>query len=168
MKSLLSIATGAMIAVACLCSCGGGDKAQTTATQEVNRMSLTKQDTVTVTGLVSDFMERIVNHDKDAAAAMLYTVDFDDSDREPYPIPDMQREQLDQMLSLPVTSYEIAEYAFESADQNEVRCRVRINDRFTTNWYFKPVRYLGNWYLCIKDSSEGDRSLNTEQAEIAR
>lgn len=99
---------------------------------------------------------------------MLYTVDLDDMDKEPYPLSDEQIADLDAMLSMPVTDYEIVEYVFNTADSNEVRCKVTVDGKFTTNWYFKPVRYLGNWYLCIKDSAQGDRSLNSEQAEIAR
>ncbi len=168
MKSLFSIAlaTG-LFAFASLSSCGSKDKNETAAPVE-GKMALSAQDTTVTLGLVGDFMNRLVERDVKSAASMLYTVDFDDADREPYPLTDAQIADLDGMLSLPVTGYEIAEYVFSTPDQNEIRCRVTINDKFATNWYFKPVRYLGNWYLCIKDSSQGDRSLNSEQAEIAR
>lgn len=168
MKSLFSITLAAgLLAVASLSACGSKEKNESEAPVE-NKMSLTAQDTTVTLGLVNDFMNRLVERDTKSAAAMLYTVDFDDPDQEPYPMTEEQIAELDQMLSMPVTEYEVAEYVFDTFNSNEVRCRVKVNDRFTTNWYFKPVRYLGNWYLCLKDSSQGDRSLNSEQAEIAR
>lgn len=161
--------SGAGLIAALLVGCGG-KKTEIPAnpSPEENRMVLTSQDTTITVGLVTDFMERLMAHDTKSAAAMLYTVDFDDPDKEPYSLSDEQISELDAMLSMPVTGYEIAEYVFDTPDSNEVRCKVTVNDKFTTNWYFKPVRYLGNWYLCIKDSAQGDRSLNSEQAEIAR
>lgn len=169
MKQLPILLSAAALALAILGGCGekkGGVAAN--PSPEENHMVLTSQDTTVTIGLVTDFMERIVSRDVKSAAAMLYTVDFDDPDGEPYPLTEEQVASLDGMLSMPVTGYEIAEYVFETPKSNEVRCRVTVNDRFTTNWYFKPVRYLGDWYLCIKDSSQGDRPLNSEQAEIAR
>lgn len=169
MKQLPILLSAAALALAILGGCGekkGGVAAN--PSPEENHMVLTSQDTTVTIGLVTDFMERIVARDVKSAAAMLYTVDFDDPDGEPYPLTEEQAASLDGMLSMPVTRYEIAEYVFDTAASNEVRCKVTVNDRFTTNWYFKPVRYLGDWYLCIKDSSQGDRPLNSEQAEIAR
>lgn len=168
MKSLFSITLAAgLIALASLSACGSKEKTDAAAPVE-NRMSLSAQDTTTTLGLVNDFMSRLVERDTKSAASMLYTVDLDDFDKEPYPLSDEQIANLDAMLSMPVTDYEIVEYVFNTADSNEVRCKVTVDGKFTTNWYFKPVRYLGNWYLCIKDSAQGDRSLNSEQAEIAR
>lgn len=155
-----------MLALVCFCSCGG-EKKYSTPPQEELRMSLSKEDTTIVTGLVSEFMDRVVSRDKNAAAAMLYTVYFDDNDGQPFPLNDQQIANLDQMLSMPVTGYEIAGYVFDKPDRNEVRCRVRINGRIVTNWYFKPVRYLGSWYLCIKDSSQGDQSFDNRPSEVA-
>lgn len=169
MKQLPILLSAAALALAILGGCGekkGGVAAN--PSPEENHMVLTSQDTTVTIGLVTDFMERIVARDVKSAAAMLYTVDFDDPDGEPYPLTEEQVASLDGMLSMPVTGYEIAEYVFDTAASNEVRCKVTVSDRFTTNWYFKPVRYLGDWYLCIKDSSQGDRPLNSEQAEIVR
>lgn len=159
---------GGLLAVASLTACGSKESTSSQAAIDAeNKMGLTARDTTITLGLVDDFMHRLIDRDVKSAEAMLYTVDFDDKSGQPYPITDEQIAAYNRMLSLPVTDYEIAEYIFSSADQNEVRCRVYINN-ISTNWYFKPVRYLGNWYLCIKDSAQGDRSLNSEQAEIAR
>lgn len=169
MKSLSVILPGVALAAAILAGCGGNKGGiPANPSPEENRMVLTSQDTTITVGLVNDFMNRIVERDTKSAASMLYTVDYDDPDREPYPLTEEQLSEIDRMLSMPVTGFEIAEFVFDTPESNEVRCKVTVSDRFTTNWYFKPVRYLGNWYLCIKDSSQGDRPLNSEQAEIAR
>lgn len=156
--------------VVSLSSCKGKSSENVVATTApVNTMVLTAQDTTITRGLVTTFMDRIVAGDKSGASQLLYTVDFDDENGEPYPMTEQQLAEMDDMLSLPVTGYEIADCVFDTPESNEIRCRVFINDRISTNWYFKPVRYLGTWYLCIKDSAQGDRSLSAEPpAEVAR
>lgn len=113
------------------------------------------------------FMDHIVAGEKDAATDMLYTVDIDDPDQEPYKVTQEQLKEMDLLLSNPIKRYEIADYDFESAVRNEVRCRIFITDNVSTNLYFKPVRFLGTWYLCLKDSSEGDRPLGDKSKDIA-
>lgn len=156
-----------LLATAAMGACTGKENTTTPAAPE-NRMALSAQDTTVTTGLVTNFMDMVVAGDAHAAAAMLHTVDYDDEQHEPYPLTDQQIADLEPMLSTPVTSYEIAGCVFETPDRNEIRCRVTVDGRFTTNWYFKPVRYLGDWYLCVKDSSEGDRPASSTPADIAR
>lgn len=129
-------------------------------------MSLTETDSVTTVQLVSNFMNCMLAGDVSLAANMLYSIDYDDPEGIPYPISDKEKQKLMDMLQIPVLKFEIADLTFYSPDQNEVRCRVYINDRISTNWYFKPVRYLGQWYLCLKDSSEGDPTLSDKSDEI--
>lgn len=168
MKYLLSLSLGAaMLAGLCLTSCGTRSAEHTESVAEENKMVLTEQDTTATLGLVKEFMDHMVAGEKDAAVAMLYAVDYDDFDQEPYQINDRQLEEMDLMLSVPVKRYEIADYVFSTPEQNEVRCRVYVSDNVSTSWYFKPVRYLGKWYLCLKDSSQGDRSLGDKSSEIA-
>lgn len=167
MKSLLSIVSGiAVLIAACCVSCGR--KADNAAVlPEENRMVLTRQDTTASIGLVRDFMDRIVAGDPDGAASMLYIVDFDDDDREPYPLTLEQRDRLAPMLSMPVTDYEIVDCIYQTPECNEVQCKVTIGDRISTGWYFKPVRYLGTWYLCVKESSNGDYTMQGKKPDIA-
>ncbi|MBO5268297.1 MAG: hypothetical protein J6B13_06015 [Muribaculaceae bacterium] len=167
MKSLLSIAACLFVAL-CLCftSCGGSaDKGS--ALPEENRMVLTQQDTTESLGLVRQFMDCVVAGDADGAASLLYIVDYDDEDREPYPLTLEQRDKLAAMLSMPVKGYEIVDCIYHSPEVNEVQCRVNVNDRISTNWYFKPVRYLGQWYLCLKESSNGDYTMEGKKADVA-
>lgn len=169
MKKLLYAFVLMGVIVVSLSSCKGKQSDATETLPAENSMVLTAQDTTITRGLVTTFMDRIVAGDKGAASQLLYTVDFDDENSEPYPMTEEQLARMDQMLSLPVTGYEIADCVFDTPESNEIRCRVFINDRISTNWYFKPVRYLGTWYLCIKDSAQGDRSLSAEPpAEVAR
>ena len=157
------------VIVVSLSSCKGKQSDATETLPAENGMVLTAQDTTITRGLVTTFMDRIVAGDKSGASQLLYTVDFDDENGEPYPMTEQQLAEMDDMLSVPVTGYEIADCVFDTPESNEIRCRVFINDRISTNWYFKPVRYLGTWYLCIKDSAQGDRSLSAEPpAEVAR
>lgn len=167
MKSLISIAS-VLLTVACIACSSCGRKADTAAdANPENRMSLTERDTTMTLALVHGFMDYVVAGKTDSAAAMLYTVDFDDDDREPYPLTSEQRSELDDLFAMPVARYEIADQTFSTAEQNEIRCRVFVNDRVSTNWYFKPVRYLGEWYLCLKDSSQGDRPMSSKADETA-
>ncbi len=129
-------------------------------------MVLTGQDTTLSIGLVREFMNHVIAGDPDGAASMLYIVDYDDEDREPYPITLEQRDRLAPMLSMPVTDYEIVDCIYKSPECNEVQCRVNIGGRISTNWYFKPVRYLGTWYLCVKESSNGDSPMEGKKADI--
>lgn len=169
MKKLLYAFVLMGVIVVSLSSCKGKQSDATETLPPENKMVLTAQDTTVTRGLVTTFMDRIVAGDKSGASQLLYTVDFDDENGEPYPMTEQQLAEMDDMLSLPVTGYEIADCVFDTPESNEIRCRVFINDRISTNWYFKPVRYLGTWYLCIKDSAQGDRSLSAEPpAEVAR
>ena len=56
-------------------------------------------------------------------------------------------------------AYKIDNIQFKEAEDNEVRCTVYFTETRKTNWYFKPVRYLGNWKLCMKDSGMGDKAI---------
>lgn len=167
MKLLLSLASLVAFAACLLCaSCsrsGDGSSSQ----PEENLMVLTQQDTVQSIGLVRAFMDCVVAGDPDGAASMLYIVDYDDEDREPYPITLEQRDRLAPMLSMPVKDYEIVDCIYQSPEINEVQCRVNIGDRISTNWYFKPVRYLGTWYLCVKESANGDYTMQGKKADVA-
>ena len=92
-------------------------------------MVLSQRDTATVTELVNRFMTLAQNKEYAEAVAMLYKMDAK--------IPNQAPEPLD----------------------NEVRCTVYFTETRKTNWYFKPVRYLGNWKLCMKDSGMGDKAI---------
>lgn len=166
MKSLLSIASGvAVLIMACCMSCGRQADKTSDLPQE-NRMVLTRQDTTLSIGLVRDFMNCVVAGDPDGAASMLYVVDYDDEDREPYPITLEQRDKLEPMLSMPVTDYEIVDCIYRTPECNEVQCKVTVSGRISTVWYFKPVRYLGTWYLCVKESSNGDYTMPGKKQDI--
>lgn len=169
MKYPVSIFCGVVLSAFAISavSCGGKKETNAVILPEENTMMLTEQDTTATLGLVTSFMDHIVAGEKDAATDMLYTVDIDDPNQEPYKVTQEQLKEMDLLLSNPIKRYEIADYDFESAVRNEVRCRIFITDNVSTNIYFKPVRFLGTWYLCLKDSSEGDRPLGDKSKDIA-
>lgn len=157
---LLTFTAGVLLALTA--SCGKHDKQQSETPATENRMVLTEADTTTTLGMTREFMDRVMARQFDEAAAMLYTVDFNDPDQEPYPITAEMREEMQQMFQIPIKRYEIVDYIFDTPGNNEIQCKIYITDNAATNWYFKPVRYLGDWYLCMKDSSEGDRPMRTK------
>ena len=111
------------VIVVSLSSCKGKQSDATETLPAENGMVLTAQDTTITRGLVTTFMDRIVAGDKGAASQLLYTVDFDDENGEPYPMTEQQLAEMDDMLSLPVTGYEIADCVFDTPESNEIRCR---------------------------------------------
>lgn len=163
-KQTFLAAASALVLLIVASACGGKNAE---AVPEENRMVLDAQDTTVVLNLVRTYMQRVADKDFDAAAALLYTVDYHDADREPYPLTAEQRKALDEMYKLPVKRFEVVDYVFETPENNEVQCRVYFTDKAYTNWYFKPVRYLGDWFLCMKDSSQGDRNLGSKVVTIA-
>ena len=118
-------------------------------------MYLTTKDTTAVKTLVTMFMDLTKRNSLDSAVALLRT-----------PIPEQEPQSLDinkyqevvkTLRQFPVIDYEIEHVIFKKAEDNEVKCRVRIANGTYTNWYFKPVRYIGRWSLCLKDA--GDKPL---------
>lgn len=140
-------------------SCSDGKSAKAAADPGENRMVVTAKDSAAVSNLVTSFMNHVLLQEYDEALGMLCKTDFDDREGEPYPLPADNRKEIERMITLPVTGYEITEMVFDTPKDNEVRCRVELGGKIATKWCFKPVRYLGNWSLCVKDSSEGDRPL---------
>lgn len=51
----------------------------------------------------------------------------------------------------PVANYTLEYIKFKNPNNNEIKCRILTSDNTKLNWYFKPVRYLGRWSLCLKD-----------------
>ena len=54
------------------------------------------------------------------------------------------------LKSNPIKSYTLSCITFNSADNNEVKCRIITKNDIPMNFTFKPVRYLGGWRLCLK------------------
>lgn len=150
---------------ACLCvltACRPGQKKAESDAVEVSRpaMRVTRQDSVAVTNMVTHFMDYLKEDKCDEAAAMIYELRQDDPREEPVILDEQAWKQMISYLKgLAVSEYHIEHILFKRANDNEVKCSIRVADSYTTNFYLKPVRFLGNWYLCLKDSSAGDKAL---------
>lgn len=121
-------------------------------------MLVQQRDTVQVTALVNDFMYALKEKRYADAVVMLYKVD----PASPYSEPQLlDNEEIDKTMeelkNFPIRNFEIKEYTFKIAYDNEVKCIVEIDRASTSektqtlNFRLKPVRYLGNWFLCLKN-----------------
>lgn len=149
-----------LIVALLLCFCACHEKTKKSEEKDRNvvterDMYLTAKDTTAVKTLVTMFMDLTKRNSLDSAVALLRT-----------PIPEQEPQSLDinkyqevvkTLGQFPVIDYEIEHAIFKKAEDNEVKCRVRIANGTYTNWYFKPVRYIGRWSLCLKDA--GDKPL---------
>lgn len=127
---------------------------------EEHSMALSKEDTITVTSLVDQFMSYAKNQQFDEAVAMLYEKDAMKPEQEPQLLSNEGMQQAKAMLQIfPVQRYEINQIIFKEAENNEVKCTIYFSKTGKTNWYFKPVRYLGHWMLCMRDTNMGDKTI---------
>lgn len=103
------------------------------------------------------------------AAIMLHETKADDPFAQPELLDNTQlKSVLHRLKAFPIYDYSITDYIFKEALDNEVRCKVILfpkNDEKdtrpnTTTWYFKPVRFLGEWKLCFRSSTQGDRTFD--------
>lgn len=139
-------------------SCGKKDKKLEMPTEQ--KMVLEEADTSEVYGLISEYMTKVVNKEYESAITMLRTVENDDLDGEPFSLSnDEEKQELRKLELFPINNYHVEWVKFKRHNVNEVKVKVYLTTGQTTNWYFKPVRYLGKWYLCIKDSNNGDETL---------
>ena len=140
----------------CLMSCEQSRKQQPPT--EHKAMLLQQRDTLQVTTLVTDFMNALKDKRYSDAVVMLYKVD----PTSPYSQPQLlDNDEIDKTMAefkrFPIRNYEIKDYTFKIAYDNEVKCVVEIEPISTSgnvrklNYRLKPVRYLGNWFLCLKN-----------------
>ena len=126
-----------------------GKKTETDSQATVKHlMVLSQKDTIQVLDLTNQFMTAV----KEQRYA------------DPFAQPELlDNEQLKSVLqrlkAFPIYDYTISDCIFKEAFDNEVRCKVVLFPKTdkedmrpnATTWYFKPVRYLGRWSLCLKD-----------------
>lgn len=149
-------------AVAILASCGGNKKA---SEQEelagMPKMHTEGADSAAVRKLVNDFMGQIVAGEYDLALNMINDAfNIDSVTGKPMPLNDATREAYMQTFKeFNITDYSIREIIFDDYKDNEVRCEVILDGAIPTNWYFKPVKCVGEWFLCMRDSNRGDSPL---------
>ncbi len=130
-------------------------------------MVVEASDTLAVNELVNQFMELILKKEYYQAAGMLYKADVEKGWEEPQMLENEEIKSMAELFqSLPIHGYKIDYIKFSLAENNEVKCTIDLAERVegapappTTAWYFKPVRYLATWKLCMKNSGNGDKPL---------
>ena len=104
------------------------------------------------------------------AAMMLHEMKADDPFAQPELLDNEQlKSVLQRLKAFPIYDYTISDCIFKEAFDNEVRCKVVLFPKTdkedmrpnATTWYFKPVRYLGEWKLCFRSSAQGDRTFHS-------
>lgn len=122
-----------------------------------SEMVLAKQDTLQVMSLVAEFMNALKDKRYADAVVMLHKID----PKSPYSEPELlDNEEIEKTMAelklFPIRKYEILEYKFRIAYDNEVKCSVEIEptsleqESMKLNFRLTPVRYFGNWMLCLK------------------
>lgn len=143
------------IALSVLSSCRNEKKESGTNVPETdNSMYLTRADTVAATQLVETYMSHVLKKEYADAAGMLYNVKKGSELRL------LSNEELQKVMTslrcIPVSGYRIEHLMFKEALNNEIKCSVQMSEDRVTKWVFKPIRYLGEWKLCLKDTALGD------------
>lgn len=152
--------------VAILSSCGG--KKENKEAEQVNGMpgmETTNVDSVAVRKLVSDFMDQVVAKEYDMALNMLSDTYKNDSvTGEPLPLAESVANAYRQTFKeYNITDYTIRQITFSDYKDNEVRCEVIIDGAIPTNWYFKPVKCVGKWFLGMRDTNRGDAPMHADE-----
>ena len=140
----------------CLMSCEQKPKQQTPLADD--EMALSKQDTLQVMNLVTDFMNALKDKRYADAVVMLHKV----NPTSPYSQPELlDNKEIEKTMAelkhFPIRNYEIKEYTFKIAYDNEVKCVIETEPASsdeksqTLKFRLKPVRYFGNWSLCLKN-----------------
>ncbi len=133
-----------------VCSCMSASKENKSIEQPAEtKMYLCQADTSAVIGLVNTFLSFYKDGRYSDAAAMLYC----------HPVGHTSPEMLDNeqlqstistLKSLPIVGFKISNIEFNYAEDTSVKCELFINDYKTIGMTFSPVRYLGQWKLCLK------------------
>ena len=117
-----------------------GPKTEVVYATDPNVMKVGSKDSAAVKTLVTMFMDRLM---------LLRTAK---PDCEPQ---GLNREGFIEFMKtyrqFPVANYTLEYIKFKNPNNNEIKCRILTSDNTKLNWYFKPVRYLGRWSLCLKD-----------------
>ena len=126
-----------------------GPKTEVVYATDPNVMKVGSKDSAAVKTLDTMFMDRMKSGHPDSALMLLRTAK---PDCEPQ---GLNREGFIEFMKtyrqFPVANYTLEYIKFKNPNNNEIKCRILTSDNTKLNWYFKPVRYLGRWSLCLKD-----------------
>lgn len=126
---------------------------------------MTESDSTAVKKLIDVFFQHAMKKELDEAAAMIYRNDLESSGRV-FPLSEEEYNGVKKTLQVfsPI-GYSIEYIKFNTYKKNEVLCNVVMSKSpdgrplVTTKMFFKPVKTLGTWYLCLMDSGNGDKGV---------
>ena len=138
-----------------------GKKTETDSQATVKHlMVLSQKDTIQVLDLTNQFMTAVKEQRYADAAMMLHEMKADDPFAQPELLDNEQlKSVLQRLKAFPIYDYTISDCIFKvvlfpKTDKEDMRPNA-------TTWYFKPVRYLGEWKLCFRSSAQGDRTFHS-------
>ena len=129
-------------------------------------VSMSNKDSAEVAALVGNFFDNVKSNQIDRALSMLYQTPLDNVEGQPKPVDGEEKAKVRTLFtSLPILQYQIDYIKFNQAYSNEVKCTLTVgtagNDHqdLSTRFYFKPVKYNEQWYLCLLNSEHGDMGI---------
>lgn len=145
-------------------SCKKKDKQQGPQPTEFEQ-AMSAKDTLEVKQLVDKFFTYVKTKNFTEAAAMLYRND-EGEDHEATQLDNEEMAKVRGMLqAVPMVNYEIEYIKFDESYANEVLCNVIIAEAhddmpaMKTKMFFKPIKVMGQWGLCLMNTEYGDRGV---------
>jgi hypothetical protein len=137
-------------------SCNQQKTINTSETNVQEEIVMNKQDTIKALSLVSDFLEALKEKKYADAVLMLHEVNPENCFAEPVLLDNEKIEEAMQTLKqYPIKNYSIRDYQFKYTYDNTVRCVIEVEKKEGNTqkmtFALKPVRYLGQWSLCLRD-----------------
>ena len=131
--------------------------------------TFSKQDSVDVLNLVNQFVNRLDSNDIRGAVEMLNILKGDSI----IPLePIQQRRQAMALNMVKGVKYEVQYLTFRTDKDNEVKMDITLFEKDVddprpnkTSFYFRPVRFEGQWYLTTKDNITDRSNGNTFDEE---
>jgi len=144
------------MSIICFSSCK--QQKNNNATVEVqDGIVMSAQDTVQVMNLVKEFMDALKDKKYADAVVRLHKI----NPKKPYAEPELlNNEEIEKAMAdlkrFPIRNYEFKDYTFRVCYDNLVRFDIELEtespESTPTKLIFalNPVRYLGEWRLCLK------------------
>lgn len=148
-----------------ICSCTSQNKQEdnTTSSEDNSypQYNATNADSTRVAELISEFMDLAKSGEYDKAIDKIRLQDEKDIYADPAEFSEESRKGLKAMLQFnPIYDYKIEDYTFKTASETQITVSIKVAD-FEGNdsgrrskLAFYPVCYVGNWILCMRQSSK--------------
>ena len=149
----------ALLGCILIAGCNSGKKEDKRKEYIPLKMDVSSKDTVAVMQLSEKFMKLLQKEDYESALNMLY---FLNKEGEVVPLTAEQRQQqLGVFKVFPVIDYTNKGIIFNSEKDSQVKFEIQFTPSeedkpgATTNFFLKPMRVNGEWFLTTYDSQTG-------------